>query len=730
MRALTPRSRLHGEQGASMAIILALIVILGLCVGAIAIQGQAGMLAVQGVKNQRQDVYGAEGAIDAAINYIRGDLTRGRWDDANCPADTANPNFFSSPSDGGTVTVSCKSLAPGGLEIEGINYPENAIRTLSGLPGYPAASNSCDGDAGICIDGPHTGRMTVDGSVKSNASKSSNQAIRIEESGDGTAYLDVNDNSVRATGNCTPVGHFIDASPLDCKTGETYPDPSGTDATTDPTTGRWAPLIQTMPPPAPLPTCNPTSKVATMYPGSYFDRNAMLRAFTKVVSGTRRSCPVVWMQPGSYYFDFYYRNEGGSNPTVLTPVPTGDPWRIGHNDAEQDDIYSETFNGTDIPGSVVIGGTPSGWSPTAGSSQVNAARNAVGDPGACDRGADGVRVMMANNTAFDVKDEGLLELCPTPESARQRLVLVSRKTDQTATAAATGTFRPWRGSSSPGSWDDTFDPNLLAIDGATASVAQTGPSKTSQMNFERFGPTTVGVLPQQSLSSVVLRIAHQETTAPTTSGVTITAKIVRPDGTSPSACTTTSAFTKQTSLTTQAWTVPSSCIGNVDQLAGAKVEWSVRSSSSGNPTMTTVLDGAEFAVTYTGQSGLQAKTPGTRIIWMYGPWGDKRPGIYVWGTVYAPTATIHLELAGVSTTNAQFGRGVVVASIWVDGLSVTHSYAMFGNATGVPHYQDRFLELIAYVNGKPYLRVWVEFDDMDPSKPGRIVRIKRWNAAA
>lgn len=727
MGRLSPRSRLHGEQGASLVVILALTIILGLCVGGIAVQGTAGMLAVQGVKNQRDDIYGAAGAIDAALNYVRGDITMGRYEDVNCPGGTANPDFFSAPSESGTVTVSCKSLAPGGLEVEGINYPENSIRTMSGLPGYPVVTtnSTCPGDPGICVGGNNDGRMRIDGSVKSNAPDKSAKAIT---SRNGTR-INVGLNSIRATGLCSPTAgtEYEDASPMVCATGDTYPDPSGTNATTDPTTGGWASLIQTMPAPAPLPRCNPTSKVATMYPGSYFDRNAMLRAFTKVVSGTRQSCPVVWIQPGLYYFDFSSRNEAAN--ALLDYVPVNDPWRIGYNDATQDQIYNETFSGTDIPGSVVIGGTlTSAIDPNAQTSQVTAARNAVGDPGACERGAPGVQLMMANDTGFEVENQGKVELCPNPESQRQRLVLVGRKSDQSATASASGTFRPWVGSSSPAGWADTFDPDLLAIDGATASVEGAGDNQVRTINFERFGPTTAGLMPQQTLGTVTLKVAHRETTTPTALTVSISARITKADGSSPAECTTTTAFTEQTVLTTQQWAVPSTCVSNIKQLAGASLEWKVTGAPFGNPAIITILDGAEFDVTYTAQSGLQAKSAGSRIVWMDGNPGDKSPKIFFRGTVYAPTSAIRLDYAGVSTTVAQFDRGVVVAALLVENLRVDQPFKSFGNVSGVRHYTDRVVELIAHVAGKPSLRVWVEFDDSNPSLPGKIVRIKRWNA--
>ena len=49
--------------------------------------------------------------------------------------------------------MTCSRSTTSGNEIEGVNYPENAILTTSGLPGYPVVNNSCTGDPGICIGG-------------------------------------------------------------------------------------------------------------------------------------------------------------------------------------------------------------------------------------------------------------------------------------------------------------------------------------------------------------------------------------------------------------------------------------------------------------------------------------------------------------------------------------------------------------------------------------------------
>ena len=193
----------------------------------------------------------------------------------------------------------------------------------------------------------------------------------------------------------------------------------------------------------------------------------------------------------------------------------------------------------------------------------------------------------------------------------------------------------------------------------------------------------MGVLPQQTFGSASLKVAHQEVTNPTSLSVVLTAKITLANGTSPSSCTLT--FSKAAALTSQQIPVPTTCIDSIADMTDAKVEWKAVGGSSGsNPTMTTHVDGAELSATYTGQSALQAKTQGTRIVWMYGPRDPKLPEIYIWGTVYAPTSRIELDLAGVSTTMARFGRGVVLDGLKVADLTSTSRYVAFSNAIGVP----------------------------------------------
>jgi hypothetical protein len=702
MRVFTPRSRLHGEHGASLALIMSLIVIIGIGVATMATQGTAGMMAVQGVHNQRSDVYGAENAVDATINYMRNDLTKGRFGTSTCPS-TSPATIFTGPSDNGNVTVTCKSLTGSGVAFEGANYPAYAIQTTTGLTGYPTSICSGTGNPGICVDGNSSGAIKVDGAV------SSNSAITASNSVD----LNAGDDSVTAFGACSGT---ILGTPVICNTNTAVNDPGGP-YNSDPATGPWASDIQSVPPTAPVPVCNPTSKVATMSPGSYFDRDAVLLGFTAVVSGKRISCPVVWMKPGDYYFDFAQSTDS-------------DPWRIGYDDAyNTDHLYSDNFgSGTDIPGSVIIGGTlTSAVNPNASTSQVAAARAAI--PGACNRAAAGVQVMMANYVAFDVKNIGMLELCPDPNTTKQQIALVGRKTDQT-TAATTATFKP-AGQVAPITGSGTpFAPGLVAIDGVvnTGNVNGKNASATVTLN----GYAAPGVSPSQSISSVNFKVAHREVPNPTNSTLTISALLTTAGG----SCTI-SGIPQSTTLTTFSKVLNSASspslstcgITSLDDLTGATVKFTVTTPNSGSPSSQVDLDGIEIVPTYTPK-GLQAKTAGSKIVWMYGDYGNQDPEIYIWGTVYAPTSRIELGFGSVATTIAQFERGAVVAAVKATSLTVSQSYNAFGNASGVPHYSNRYFELIASIGGTRQLRAVVRLDDTtDVNTPGKTVTIVSWNAA-
>lgn len=714
MRALTPRARLHGEQGASLALILALIAILGLCVGGIAVQGTAGMMAVKGVSNQRSDVYGAEGAIDAAINHIRDDLTRGRPGTEKCaqPATASPPVIFTGPSDFGDVTVTCRVFENGwGIPVSGANYPAYAILTTGGLPDYPEVDqvSACGDDPGICLEGNASGRVEVDGAVYSNAENTSRPSINSPNG----VKLDAGKDAVLARGTCNPPTAII-AIPRACQTSnpDKVVDPGGAYNVDPPAGHPWASEIQSMPPQAPQPTCNTTTKVATMVPGSYFNHYEMISGFSNPpgnsTSATR--CTVVWMQPGNYYFDF-------EEPTLGDDWPL---WRIGHDD-------NNRGGGINSAGRVVIGGVRKGWDNTT---QASAVIENV--PGACDTTQSGVQAVFAGNSTFDIKHEGRLELCPPvypSDPNRQLISIYGRKSNQTASSTSV-VFKPTSANTATPASFGTPLANLISIDSLVTTGTQTGSNKTNALTLTGYGPTAA-MQPVGTFNSAVLTVKHSEVTVPV-NVATIKATITRGNGTTDSNCVTTTAFTRQTVLTSQSWTIPPACIDSIAELTGATVKWEVTNpNSSGTPSVTSTLDGAELTATYTPVP-MRKKADAGQIVWMYGAWptsvlSERQPEIYIWGTVYAPTSRIDLNFGDVSTTKAQFKRGVVIAGIKVNQLRSDQDEPAFANPFPT-RYTDRYVELIASIGGDRQLRAVVRLTDDDPSTPGREIRIISWNA--
>src|SRR5829696_7766685 len=100
------RTRMRGERGASMVIVLTMIVVFGILMVAIGGQGQAGLLASNGVRSERGSQYAASGAMDGAINSMRGTITKGRYG-LSCPP-------FNGASGG--VVVDCSPLPGSGAQ--------------------------------------------------------------------------------------------------------------------------------------------------------------------------------------------------------------------------------------------------------------------------------------------------------------------------------------------------------------------------------------------------------------------------------------------------------------------------------------------------------------------------------------------------------------------------------------------------------------------------------------
>ena len=99
--------RLHDERGQALVIALAFLTFAGLVIAATLTYAYASELSTQRLGDQRDTVYAADGATDAAIQMGRLDPTLGGYGDARChatdPTSATGPILLTSTSNDNTV---------------------------------------------------------------------------------------------------------------------------------------------------------------------------------------------------------------------------------------------------------------------------------------------------------------------------------------------------------------------------------------------------------------------------------------------------------------------------------------------------------------------------------------------------------------------------------------------------------------------------------------------------
>lgn len=263
------------ESGAALALALAFLSLFGVSIGAILALNETGFRAGRALSAQGDEATAIDGAVDGAINRLRGDIDAGReGSDVIC---------FEPPAlNGVTVTVDCEGQPGSGLEPTIGPQPQHAILTLGSGVG---------GEDGIEQTSP--GTLAVDGGIFSNST--------IDVAGDVTVEGDA-----EAIGNCT--GSLTATGAVRCANtgGGANPD-DGLDP-------NYPAVTATVPTLRSVPACG-SGWLVSFQPGTYVDADAL----TTLMGG---SCPKVFhFQPGAYYFQF--RESAGSHV-----------WRI--NDANVD----------------------------------------------------------------------------------------------------------------------------------------------------------------------------------------------------------------------------------------------------------------------------------------------------------------------------------------------------------------------------------------------------------
>ncbi|WP_382466192.1 hypothetical protein ACFIN9_35870 [Streptomyces noursei] len=285
---LNPRRLRDDEQGATLILALAFVVVFGLVTVSVLSFAGTGLKAAGVFVDQGKRGYSADGATQLAIkNFSQG----------NPCADYTAP-----PLNGRQMIVHCDPLNASPATTRA-TQPQDALRSL----GQSAKD-------GINVS---TRGLRVQGSVFANSNITAGAGASMVVSGD-----------VSAVGNCSSAVSQTQLPPAQAPylhhcANDTPPAPADKVMGTDPD---YAPPTTTVPVRQTVPACPaPGAWLVRLQPGYYDDA----RALTRLTGG---GCPnvVVWLQPGIYYFDFTFT--GGTavwtvdDPTVSVVGGTRAGW--------------------------------------------------------------------------------------------------------------------------------------------------------------------------------------------------------------------------------------------------------------------------------------------------------------------------------------------------------------------------------------------------------------------
>ncbi|MYS08270.1 hypothetical protein GTW71_17935 [Streptomyces sp. SID6041] len=286
-RPTPPRAR-RDEQGATLILALAFLVVFGLVTVTVLSFAATAMKAAGTFAGQGQRAYSADGATQLAIeNFSQGN-----------PCAT----YTAPPLNGRRMTVHCDPLNASPANARA-TQPQDALRSLGRAAG----------------DGIHvaTPGLRVQGSVFSRSDITTGAGGSMVVSGDVSAVGDCS-SAVSQAG--LPQGQPPYARSC---ANDTPPAPADDVVGADPD---HAPPTTAVPVLRTVPTCPaPGQWLVRLRPGYYDDAQALGRL-------TGGGCPnvVVWLQPGVYYLDFTFTGGSGlwtvDDPTVSVVGGTPSGW--------------------------------------------------------------------------------------------------------------------------------------------------------------------------------------------------------------------------------------------------------------------------------------------------------------------------------------------------------------------------------------------------------------------
>ncbi|MFD8634540.1 hypothetical protein [Streptomyces sp. NPDC059533] len=288
---LDPRRLRDDEQGATLILALAFVVVFSLIAVSVLSFASTGLRAATAYVAQGKRDYSADGATQLAIkNFSQG----------NPCADYTAP-----PINGRQMIVHCDPLNSSPAATRA-TQPDDALRSLGGAAGE-----------GIDVSSPG---LRVQGSVFSHSNITTGGGASMTVSGD-----------VSAIGDCSKAVSQPQLPPTqapyvrDCA-NDTPSSPADAVVGGDPD---YTPPATAVPVRRTVPACPaPGSWLVRLQPGYYDDAAAL----TRLTGGECRGV-VVWLQPGVYHFDFTFTGGSGvwtvDDPTVSVVGGTPTGWDSG-----------------------------------------------------------------------------------------------------------------------------------------------------------------------------------------------------------------------------------------------------------------------------------------------------------------------------------------------------------------------------------------------------------------
>ena len=662
MRAAVARRRGESERGASLVIALAMILIISVAIVAVLAYAATSLHTISVIKEQRQILYAADGAVQTAIQSVRGDATVGTG--GSCPS----LNYSAMGKSG---TVACTVVQARGPGTPSVDFPPYALWSVG-------PSNA---ETGINVT--KNGTLFVGGPIASNEGAGGVDGV-------SASNLDITGYTVEARGNCSGTITVADPADLKCNTGLTYPDPNYPSQT-----------LPALSSPNPAPTCTVNNGVLQFSPG-YYTNVGMFNSPTYTQGGKNCKSGYLYFQPGVYYFDFGF-----------------------------DPAFPQTTWNMDI---TIVGGEYKGWNPNTANSAppLPGGGTSKGCKTELDAATSGVQFIFGGVSQVDASsNSSQVELCasPTPSGTKQQIAIYGQKTGaaptaQTAKSIATSTVPP---TPSPvGLWTGlTPVNNLLPISPATSPIdgqvaayplPSANPGSSVAMQLKGFPGVTV---PGGSINvSYTLNIAHREIGSSAGNISSLQLKI--------GSCTM-NVPVHQSAVPAPPIVDPFTAVTTpcLPAAVASGFNATFTATAANNKAFTENLDGVELIVNWTppavrAEIGCVAAIAGCDLFHV----GKNKAAVFVWGTVYAPLASVSADFKNMSIF--EFRRGIVARTIQNVDVPPSDSSGSFCLGYGTPCAgPSRVLRFTATVAGSTRLVALVQY--FDAPTIGRSVSVLSWN---